>query len=70
MTDKTRGSDQLKLDCSSFSALTQEELMQVAGGLNFGSSFYIRPFPQGIPLPELFASISQHDIAQFNQQQF
>ena len=32
MTDKARGSDQLKLDCSSFSELTQDELMQVAGG--------------------------------------
>ena len=32
MTDKIRGSDQLKLNCSSFSALTQEEVMQVAGG--------------------------------------
>lgn len=49
MTDKQRGSDQLKLNCETFSALTQEELMQVAGGLN-----YYRPFPKGIPWPELF----------------
>lgn len=58
MIDKIRGSDQLKLDCASFSALTQEELMQVAGG--FGS-IYLRPFPQGIPWPELFVTIPQFD---------
>ena len=55
MTDKIRGSDQLKLNCSSFSALTQEEVMQVAGGLN---SIYL-PFPRGIPWPELFVTIPQ-----------
>lgn len=56
MTDKARGSDLLKLNCSSFSELTQEELQQVAGGLG---SIYLRPFPQGIPWPELFVTIPQ-----------
>lgn len=56
MTDKARGSDQLKLNCATFSELTQEELAQVAGGL---SSIYLRPFPQGIPWPELFVTIPQ-----------
>lgn len=59
MTEKVRGSDQLKLNCSSFSTLTQEELMQVAGGLHNGGSFLIRPFPQGIPWPDLFVNMPQ-----------
>ena len=56
MTDKARGSDQLKLNCSSFSALTQEELMQVAGGAH-STNLYYRPFPQGIPWPELLVTL-------------
>ena len=59
MTDKIRGSDQLKLNCASFSALTQEELMQVAGGL--GTSYSLRPFPQGQPWPDLFVTLPQLD---------
>ena len=58
MTDKIRGSDQLKLNCANFSALTQEELLQVAGG--FGS-IYLTSFPRGIPWPELFAISPQFD---------
>ena len=61
MTDKARGSDQLKLDCSSFSELTQEELMQVAGGA-YSTNFYLRPFPQGIPWPEWFATQPQFPV--------
>ncbi len=59
MTDKIRGSDQLKLNCASFAALTQEELMQVAGGLYGSGSISLRPFPQGTPWPEPFVTIPQ-----------
>lgn len=45
MIDKIRGSDQLKLNCATFSALTQEELMQVAGG----SSLFFFPLINGTP---------------------
>lgn len=64
MTDKARGSDQLKLDCASFSTLTEEELIQVAGGYippmpwipvpQIPISFFPLPFPEGIPRPDLF----------------
>ena len=57
MTDKVRGSDQLKLDCSSFSELTQEELLQVAGGGAYSTNIYLRPFPHGIPWPEWFSTL-------------
>ena len=46
MTNKTRGSDQLKLNCATFSALTQEEVMQVAGGAtNFLDPILIKGQP-------------------------
>ena len=66
MTDKARGSDQLKLDCASFSTLTEEELIQVAGGYihiplfprfpvpQIPISLFPLPFPEGIPRPDLF----------------
>ena len=45
MTDKARGSDQLKLNCATFSALTQEEVMQVAGG----NLYFYYPLINGTP---------------------
>ena len=64
MTDKARGSDQLKLNCASFSTLTEEELIQVAGGYippfprfpvpQIPIPLFPLPFPEGIPRPDLF----------------
>lgn len=51
MTDKQRGSDQLKMQCTGeLQTLTREEIEQVAGGAGFS---YYTVFPKGIPWPEL-----------------
>lgn len=51
MSNKVRGSDQLKMHCSEYQALTQDEINQVAGGALYGNYLV---FPKGIPWPELF----------------
>lgn len=50
MSEKTRGSDQLKQQCPGLSPLTSEELDQVTGGASL--ALYSRDyFPIGIPWP-------------------
>lgn len=72
MTDKVRGSDQLKLNCSSFCALTQEELMQVSGGWHGVFPFpfplpYPLPFPKGIPGPLPFEPLPQLNLGLYSK---
>src|SRR3569832_2445534 len=51
MSEKLRGSEQLKMQCGSeLQTLTREEIEQVAGGAGFS---YYTVFPKGIPWPEL-----------------
>lgn len=52
MSNKVRGSDQLKMHCPDYEVLTQDEISQVAGGALL-SSYVV--FPKGIPWPELFS---------------
>ncbi len=52
MSKEIRGSEKLKASCSSMTPLTEDELESVVGGAL--GSFVYRPFPRGIPWPELF----------------
>ena len=51
MSEKTRGSDQLKQQCPGLSMLTPEELDQVTGGAFLGLGWYKDYFPLGTPWP-------------------
>lgn len=51
MSTKLRGSEQLKMQCGDYQALTREEIEQVAGGASVASWYTV--FPKGIPWPEL-----------------
>ena len=52
MSEKTRGSDQLKQQCPGLSMLTPEELDQVTGGALLGPLGWYRDyFPLGTPNP-------------------
>lgn len=51
MSDNSRGSDKLKMQCNGCEPVALEQLEQVTGGL-LGS--YYTVFPKGIPWPQIY----------------